>query len=247
MLSAFVGLFVISTGLLLSAAQEEANETSQQTPTITGMRCCRMTVENNPSLYAPKAVLKSEDWWAVWLGLLIFALGIAPIWGLDLLGWVPKYNVWLDAGKAFDPNGKSYAYLGGWGSALVTYLFLLAITTVGAIFMGNKPKRFILGFTANRGFRERAARLLNIKLSPACVAGEAGTRRIISFIKTWCDLKLWHLQFNIINKETLLAAQKDPQKYRNLLVRVAGYSAYFIDLTPELQNDVIARTEHGAF
>lgn len=99
----------------------------------------------------------------------------------------------------------------------------------------------------NRGFRERAARLLNIKLSPACVAGEAGTRRIISFIKTWCDLKLWHLQFNIINKETLLAAQKDPQKYRNLLVRVAGYSAYFIDLTPELQNDVIARTEHGAF
>lgn len=107
-----------------------------------------MTVENNPSLYAPKAVLKSEDWWAVWLGLLIFALGIAPIWGLDLLGWVPKYNVWLDAGKAFDPNGKSYASLGGWGSALVTYLFLLAITTVGAIFMGNKPKRFILGFTA---------------------------------------------------------------------------------------------------
>lgn len=98
----------------------------------------------------------------------------------------------------------------------------------------------------NRGFRERAARLLNIKLSPACVAGEDGSRKLVAFIKGWCDLKLWHLQFNIINKETLLAAQKDPQKYRNLLVRVAGYSAYFIDLTPELQNDVIARTEHGA-
>lgn len=98
----------------------------------------------------------------------------------------------------------------------------------------------------NLGFKERASRLLNIKLSPACVTGEAGTRKIISFIKSWCDLKLWHLQFNIINKQTLLAAQKNPDKYRNLLVRVAGYSAYFVDLSPELQEDVIARTEHAS-
>ncbi|BBB91135.1 MAG TPA: pyruvate formate lyase family protein [Methylomusa anaerophila] len=97
----------------------------------------------------------------------------------------------------------------------------------------------------NLGYKERAARLLNIKLSPACVQGEAGTDKITAFIRSWCDLKLWHLQFNIINKETLLAAQKDPDKYRNLLVRVAGYSAYFIDLSPDLQNDVIARTEHS--
>ncbi|WP_211289767.1 Choline trimethylamine-lyase [Sporomusa silvacetica DSM 10669] len=97
----------------------------------------------------------------------------------------------------------------------------------------------------NMGFQERASRLLNIKLSPSCVQGEAGTRKITSLIRSWCDLKLWHLQFNIINKETLLAAQKEPDKYRNLLVRVAGYSAYFIDLSPDLQNDVIARTEHS--
>jgi len=99
----------------------------------------------------------------------------------------------------------------------------------------------------NLGYKERAARLLNIKLSPACVAGEAGSRKIVAFIKSWCDLKLWHLQFNIINKQTLLAAQEDPEKYRNLLVRVAGYSAYFIDLSPDLQEDIIARTEHGSF
>lgn len=97
----------------------------------------------------------------------------------------------------------------------------------------------------NLGYKERAARLLNIKLSPACVQGEAGTDKITAFIRSWCDLKLWHLQFNIINKATLLAAQQDPDKYRNLLVRVAGYSAYFIDLSPDLQNDVIARTEHS--
>ncbi|HEY3424120.1 MAG TPA: glycyl radical protein [Negativicutes bacterium] len=99
----------------------------------------------------------------------------------------------------------------------------------------------------NYDYRERAARLLNIKLSPACVAGEAGTDKLVSFIRSWCDLKLWHLQFNIINQETLLAAQKDPDKYRSLLVRVAGYSAYFVELSPDLQNDIIARTEHGNF
>lgn len=97
----------------------------------------------------------------------------------------------------------------------------------------------------NYDFRERAARLLNIKLSPSCVAGGEGTRKLVSFIRSWCDLKLWHLQFNIINKDTLLAAKKDPDKYRNLIVRVAGYSAYFVDLSSELQDDIIARTEHS--
>jgi formate C-acetyltransferase len=92
--------------------------------------------------------------------------------------------------------------------------------------------------------KERVARLLNLKLSPATVAGSEGTKKLMSLIRTFCDLKLWHLQFNIINKATLLAAQANPEKYRNLLVRVAGYSAYFVDLSPGLQNEIIARTEH---
>lgn len=96
----------------------------------------------------------------------------------------------------------------------------------------------------NYDFRERASRLLNIKFTPACVAGEEGTRKLVSFIRTWCDLRLWHVQFNVINKETLLAAKREPDKYRSLLVRVAGYSAYFVDLSPDLQDDIIARTEH---
>jgi len=98
----------------------------------------------------------------------------------------------------------------------------------------------------NYNFRDRAARLLNIKLSPSCVTGEEGSEKLVSFIRTWCDLKLWHLQFNIVNKDTLLAAKKDPSKYRGLIVRVAGYSAYFVELSPDLQDDIIARTEHSA-
>ena len=96
----------------------------------------------------------------------------------------------------------------------------------------------------NYGYKERAARLLNIKLSPSCVKGEIGTEKLISFIQTWCDLKLWHLQFNIINKQTLIEAKKNPEDYSNLLVRVAGYSAYFVELSEDLQNDIIERTEH---
>jgi formate C-acetyltransferase len=98
----------------------------------------------------------------------------------------------------------------------------------------------------NYGMTNRASRLLNIKLSPKCVAGEQGTEKIVGLIRSWCDLKLWHLQFNIINRQTLLSAQRDPAAYRNLLVRIAGYSAYFCDLSPDLQNDIIGRTEHAS-
>ncbi len=113
----------------------------------------------------------------------------------------------------------------------------------------NGPTAVLLSnyATKNCNYRERASRLLNVKLSPSCVAGEEGTEKLVSFLRTWIDLKLWHVQFNIINKETLLAAQRDPDKYRSLLVRVAGYSAYFVDLSPDLQDDIIRRTEHGTF
>lgn len=112
----------------------------------------------------------------------------------------------------------------------------------------NGPTAVLLSNYASKNFdfHERAARLLNVKLSPSCVAGDEGTDKLVAFIRTWCDLKLWHLQFNVINRATLLAAKKDPEKYRNLIVRIAGYSAYFTDLSPDLQDDLIARTEHTA-
>ncbi|RJP24178.1 MAG: glycyl radical protein [Candidatus Abyssobacteria bacterium SURF_5] len=110
----------------------------------------------------------------------------------------------------------------------------------------NGPTASLVSIANTRcaAYKERAARLLNMKISPSAVAGSEGTRKLMSIIRTACDLKLWHLQFNIINRKTLLAAQKNPEKYRDLLVRVAGYSAYFVDLTPQLQNEIITRTEH---
>lgn len=113
----------------------------------------------------------------------------------------------------------------------------------------NGPTAVLLSnyHSKNYDLINRASRLLNIKLSPQCVAGDEGTQKVVDIIRTWCDLKLWHLQFNIVNKETLVAAQKNPDNYRSLLVRIAGYSAYFCDLSRDLQNDIIDRTEHSQF
>jgi pyruvate formate-lyase/glycerol dehydratase family glycyl radical enzyme len=112
----------------------------------------------------------------------------------------------------------------------------------------NGPTAILLSNynTKNYGMRDRAARMLNIKFTPKCLEGEQGSEKLVSFIRTFCDLKIWHVQFNVINRDTLIAAKKDPNKYRNLIVRIAGYSAYFVDLSPDLQDDLIARTEHGA-
>ena len=108
------------------------------------------------------------------------------------------------------------------------------------------PTATLMSISSTKGaqHKERCARLLNMKLSPASLVGKAGTRKLMALIRTACDMKMWHIQFNVVNRDTLIAAQKDPQKYRNLLVRVAGYSAYFVDLTPALQREIIRRTEH---
>ncbi|MCD8159147.1 MAG: glycyl radical protein [Clostridiales bacterium] len=112
----------------------------------------------------------------------------------------------------------------------------------------NGPTAILLSnyATKNFNYNEHTGRLLNIKLSPACVQGDVGTEKLVRFIEAWRDLKLWHVQFNVLNTETLRQAQKHPEDYRNLLVRIAGYSAYFTELTKDLQDDIISRTEHEA-
>ncbi|MDE6734613.1 MAG: glycyl radical protein [Desulfovibrio sp.] len=92
----------------------------------------------------------------------------------------------------------------------------------------------------------RACRLLNMKLAPKTVEGDEGTQKLVDLLRSFIDLRVWHLQMNIINRETMIAAQKDPHKYRNLVVRIAGYSAYFVDLNTDLQNDLIDRTEQAS-
>ncbi|MEF1173765.1 formate C-acetyltransferase/glycerol dehydratase family glycyl radical enzyme, partial [Vibrio sinaloensis] len=87
--------------------------------------------------------------------------------------------------------------------------------------------------------------LLNQKLSPAAVESEGDKLKLSMLIRTFFNHhKGWHVQYNIVSRETLLAAKKNPEQYRDLVVRVAGYSAFFTALSPDAQDDIIARTEH---
>ncbi|MBE0481334.1 MAG: formate C-acetyltransferase/glycerol dehydratase family glycyl radical enzyme [Dehalococcoidia bacterium] len=86
---------------------------------------------------------------------------------------------------------------------------------------------------------------VNLKFSPDYLKCEKGTQILSSLIRTYFELGGMHLQFNVVDRQTLLDAQKSPEKYPTLAVRVAGYSAYFVDLTREVQDEVISRTEHG--
>jgi pyruvate formate-lyase/glycerol dehydratase family glycyl radical enzyme len=86
--------------------------------------------------------------------------------------------------------------------------------------------------------------LLNQKLAPRMLEGESQRGKLIALLRTFFDeLSGWHVQYNIVSRETLLDAKKNPEKHRDLVVRVAGYSAYFNDLAAETQDDIIARTE----
>lgn len=87
--------------------------------------------------------------------------------------------------------------------------------------------------------------LFNQKFHPSALKGRIGLEKFVAFIRTYFDQKGSHVQFNVISRETLLDAQLHPENYKNLVVRVAGYSALFTTLSRSLQDDIINRTEQG--
>ena len=89
----------------------------------------------------------SEDWLSVWIGLLIFVLSLGVFVGTDILGWGITTAVWTDLGKALAPVSKAYAGLGGIGSLVATYLFLLVVMTIGAAALKADIGKFVTGFT----------------------------------------------------------------------------------------------------
>ena len=89
--------------------------------------------------------------------------------------------------------------------------------------------------------------LLNQKFAPDLLTDEVGVGKLSHLIRTYFRLGGHHIQFNVINAQTLRDAQRHPEKYRDLMVRVAGYSDYFVNLSVDLQNEIIRRTEHKSF
>ncbi len=89
--------------------------------------------------------------------------------------------------------------------------------------------------------------LLNMKFTPAIVAGDDGLQKLAHLVRSYFKMDGHHVQFNIVDADTLRAAQAAPDEHRGLIVRVAGYSDYFCDLSNALQEEIIARTAHEGF
>jgi formate C-acetyltransferase len=87
--------------------------------------------------------------------------------------------------------------------------------------------------------------IFNMKFHPAALATKSGLLKWANLVRTYFDLGGWEIQFNVVDANTLRAAQRHPEQYRDLVVRVVGYSAFFADLDKSVQDDIIARTEHA--
>ncbi len=86
--------------------------------------------------------------------------------------------------------------------------------------------------------------LLNLRFHPASFLQPGSFDKFFKLVKTFVQLRLLHVQFSVVSRDDLRDAQQHPERHRDLLVRVAGYSAFFHDLSPEIQDDIIGRCEH---
>jgi formate C-acetyltransferase len=110
--------------------------------------------------------------------------------------------------------------------------------------MDKKGPTAVLNSAAKIEALETYNHLLNQKFLPQFLEGDMKPV-FLDYIKTWKEKKIPHIQFNVVERQTLVDAQQYPEKYRDLIVRVAGYSAYFVQLSKGLQDSIIERTEQS--
>jgi len=87
--------------------------------------------------------------------------------------------------------------------------------------------------------------LLNMKFHPSALKTSDDLKKLSNLIRIYFSLGSKHVQFNVVSRETLLNAQKNPEKHRDLIIRVAGYSAYFVQLGKPIQDEIIKRMEYN--
>ena len=111
----------------------------------------------------------------------------------------------------------------------------------------RKGPTAVMNSAAKMDHLKTGGTLLNVKFTPQILDGEKGIDAMAGLVRGYFRQDAHHVQFNVVGAETLREAQKDPDHHRHLIVRVAGYSDYFCDLSRELQEEIIARTAHGEF
>ncbi|MCC3866688.1 glycyl radical protein [Terrisporobacter mayombei] len=151
--------------------------------------------------------------------------GILPVsgntpFGLEVGALPSGRNAWKPLADGVSPNGGTD--FNGPGAVLKS--------------VANLPHdRFVQGT------------LLNMKIEPEMLNSENGIQQMMALLKSMCSLGIFHVQFNVIDRETLIKAQENPEEYRGLLIRVAGYTAYFTELGKDVQDEIIGRTEQKNF
>jgi rhodanese-related sulfurtransferase len=119
--------------------------------------------------------------------------------------------------------------------------------------MQSRERVFVIDARSSEAFqKEHIPGAINIphrnqKFTPQLLENEEGIHNLGHLVRSYFKMAGHHIQFNVVTAETLRDAQKHPEKYRDLIVRVAGYSDYFLDCSVELQNEIIKRTEHLGF
>jgi formate C-acetyltransferase len=108
----------------------------------------------------------------------------------------------------------------------------------------NGPTASLLSVSKLDNVLDSNGSLLNVKFSPATLEGEGGLAKLMAYIRAFSRLGIQHIQFNVVDRATLLDAQEHPEDHKDLVVRVAGYSAMFVELSKAIQDDIINRTEH---
>jgi formate C-acetyltransferase len=174
---------------------------------------------NELSLYVTREMARHVDWQGYPMYILRGG-GSGHYWGGMTVGALP------DGRKAYEPTADGN------------------LSPVQGMDVKG-PTAVIMSATKVNQTEYAMTTLLNMKIMPAVVQTKEGIRKVVSLVKTLFDRGGWHIQFNMVDQQTLIEAQKHPDRYRNLMVRVGGYSAYFVDLTPEIQNDIIARVQHA--
>jgi formate C-acetyltransferase len=109
----------------------------------------------------------------------------------------------------------------------------------------NGPTSYLLSASKLPHMKLGNGDMLNIRFSPTAVRGEHGTLKLRHLISTYFDQGGMQVQYNVVSTETLHNAQQNPEKYENLIVRIAGFSVYFVEMPKIMQDDFITRTEHS--
>ncbi len=181
------------------------------------------------------------DGWAIWIANVWADLidwlntrkDLTPIWGGRYLagGLVAIASTQFGEFIGATPNGRKYP---------------MPVADTCSPVQGadrNGPTAVIKSFSKLPTHRWALCSLINIRLNPDLFATDADLERLAAFIRTCEELGLYHVQFNVVSADLLRNAMKEPEKYRDLLVRVASYVAYFVELSPNQQMDIINRTE----